>query len=109
MVADELNAAGLSKQQVLSKTIELAWDGDSIKEDLWRPVQKALLKKKSTTELKKTEDIDKVFEHLNRFLGEKLGVHVPFPFDPDKQKEKQYITSKETVAYPTEEAQEPVF
>lgn len=79
LVADELNASGQSKQKVLAKTVELNWDASSIKEDLWRPVQKAILKKHSTTELKKTEDIDKIWEHLNRFLGEKCGIHVPFP------------------------------
>lgn len=79
LVADELNASGQSKQKVLGKTIELNWDARSVKEDLWRPVQKALLKKHSTTELLKLEDIDKVYEHLNRFLGEKCEIHVPFP------------------------------
>jgi len=84
LVADELNASGQSKQKVLAKTVELNWDGSSVKEDLWRPVQKALLGKKSTTELSKQEDIDRVFEHLNRFLGEKCEIHVPFPSDPTK-------------------------
>lgn len=101
LVADELNAAGYSRQHVLSKTVDLDWDMSSVKEDLWRSVQKPLLGKNSTTELKKTEDITRVFEHLNRFLGEKLGIHVPFPFDPNKHEEKQYITSHEKINYPT--------
>jgi hypothetical protein len=59
-----------------------------VKELLWRPAQKAILRKKSTTELFKIEDIDKVWEHLNRHLGEKFGLHVPFPSDQKYQELK---------------------
>lgn len=34
--------------------------------------------KESTTELN-TSDIDKIYEVININLGEKTGVHVPFP------------------------------
>ena len=49
-----------------------------IKDYLWRPVQEIYLSKKSTTELN-TEDINTIWEILNRHLGEKFGIHVEFP------------------------------
>lgn len=74
-----MNSAGYSVQLVLAQKMDLDWTPQLCKELLWRPAQKAILKKKSTTELGKSEDIDKVFEHLNRHIGEKFGLHVPFP------------------------------
>ena len=42
-VAKELNEKGLTIQKVLSKyKVELDWTGDSFKENVWRPIQKAL-------------------------------------------------------------------
>ena len=79
LIADEFNNAGYSVQLILKQKIDLDWDADKVKELLWRPAQRALLGKKSTTELKKIEDIDIVWEHLNRHLGEKFGIHADFP------------------------------
>ena len=78
-VAKELNSAGYTVQLVLKEKMDLDWDMEKVKELLWRPAQVAILGKKSTTELSKLEDIDKVYDHLTRHLGEKLGIHVPFP------------------------------
>ncbi len=83
LLADEMNQAGYTVQLVLAQKMDLDWDKDKVKELLWRPAQQAILKKKSTTELSKIEDIDKVWEHLNRHIGEKFGLHVPFPSDQE--------------------------
>lgn len=79
-VADALNGAGLDIEQVLKNfTMELEWTKDSVKEILWRTAQKRLLQKHSTTELSKQQEIDKVYEAVNRFLA-KMGVDsVPWP------------------------------
>lgn len=79
LVSKALNEGGYSVQLVLKETIDIDWDTVRVKELLWRPVQKVVLNKSSTTELRKIEDIDKVWEYLNRYLGERFGVHVPFP------------------------------
>lgn len=78
-VADELNNAGYTVQLVLKEKIDLDWDLNKVKELLWRPAQVALVGKSSTTKLNKQEEITKIYEHLNRHLGEKFGVHVRFP------------------------------
>ena len=76
-VAQTLNDAGLDMRAVLKPNVEIPWNKDTVKEHLWRPIQKLQLQKKSTTELEK-RDIDKVYETMNRHLGYH-GVHIPFP------------------------------
>jgi len=79
LIAEALNLGGYTVQIVLKEKVELDWDSDKVKELLWRPAQQAILKKDSTTQLSKIEDIDNVYEHLNRHLSEKFGIHIPFP------------------------------
>lgn len=79
LVADELNSAGFTVQLVLKEKMDLDWQPSMVKELLWRTAQQALLGKSSTTELRKQEDIDRVYDHINRHLSEKFGLHVPFP------------------------------
>lgn len=78
LLADELNEAGLDMRKTLKPSVEIPWTGDSVKEYLWRPIQQAQLNKKSTTELT-TKEIDAVFDTINRHIGEKFGLFVPFP------------------------------
>jgi hypothetical protein len=78
LLADELNEAGLDMRKTLKPGVEIPWTGDSVKEYLWRPIQQAQLNKKSTTELT-TKEIDAVFDTINRHIGEKFGLFVPFP------------------------------
>lgn len=77
LVADTLNDAGLDMRAVLKPEVEIPWSKTSVKEYLWRPVQKIQLGKRSTTELT-TKDIDKIFDTINRHLANH-GVHQPFP------------------------------
>ena len=84
LLAEELNQAGYTVQLVLKEKMDLDWDKEKIKELLWRPAQHAILGKKSTTELSKQMDIDRVYDHLNRHISEKFGIHVGFPVDTEK-------------------------
>lgn len=79
LLAKELNGAGFTVQLVLKEKIDLDWTPSMVKELLWRTAQKALTSKDSTTELNKQEEITLIYEHLNRHISEKFGVHVPFP------------------------------
>jgi regulator of replication initiation timing len=79
MVAQELNDAGYTVQLVLKEKIDLDWDTHKVKELLWKPAQQAIVRKQSTTDLDKVKDIDLVYDHINRHLGEKFGISVPFP------------------------------
>ena len=77
-LADELNDRGLSVQETLKPDVSIDWNERLVKELLFRPVQQALLGKKSTTELT-TKEIDEVFDIINRHLGEKFGISIEFP------------------------------
>ena len=96
-VAEELNASGQPVQLVLQKTIDLDWDKYSVKNLLWRNIQRALVRKESTTQLKKHEEINKIYEHLNRFLGEKCGIHVPWPAKCNKCKHIDCVCNEEKI------------
>ena len=78
LLSDTLNEAGLGMKKVLKPEIEIDWTAELVKEYLWRPVMKAQLGKKSTTELTTTE-IDKILETITRHLGEKFGIEQDFP------------------------------
>ncbi len=78
LVSEALNDAGLDVRHTLREEIEIPWNKDLAKEHLWRPVQKAVLGKESTTEPERSE-YTQVYDVLNRHLGEKLGIHVPWP------------------------------
>jgi len=76
-LAEALNESGFD----IKKTIraDIPWNPQSVKELIWRPIQKLVLNKKSTTELKKQEDIDKVYDVVNRAISDRCKIHVPFP------------------------------
>ena len=77
-LADELTKAGLDMKKTLKPEIDIRWTPENIKEYMWRPIQVALLNKKSTTELT-TREIDQVFDIICKHLGEKFGITIEFP------------------------------
>lgn len=77
-LAEALNDAGYDMKKTIRQEIDIYWTPYNIKEFLWRPVQNALYGKKSTTQLT-TAEIDKVFELVNKTIGERTGVHIDWP------------------------------
>lgn len=75
-LSDALNDAGKDMKHVIKTDIQ--WTPYSVKENLWRPLQKARTGKESTKEVD-SKEIDSIYEELNRIIGERTGVHVPFP------------------------------
>jgi hypothetical protein len=86
-VADTLNEAGLDMRKTLKPEVSIDWTPHTVKEYLWRPVQKVQLGKTSTTELN-SDEITKVWETINCFLGENHGVHTQFPSIEDLMREQ---------------------
>jgi len=58
--------------------VDIDWSMTTVKELIWRPIQKARLDKDSTTNLTRS-DIDVVYDTVNRFLASRFGIAVPFP------------------------------
>jgi hypothetical protein len=71
-LAASLNDAGLDMRTVLKPEVNIPWTPETVKENLWRPVQVALLNKKSTTELE-TGEVSKVEDVLMRHLVKEFG------------------------------------
>lgn len=80
MVAVQLNNSGLYINKLIKENkykADIDWSGNLVKEQLWKPIQNAILDKKSTTQLEKAE-VDRVYNTLNRYLSG-IGISVPFP------------------------------
>lgn len=84
MKADQCRDAGVGPKMAFANTIELEMTPEIMKE-IWRAVQKAMYRKKSTTELAKHMEIDDITEHLNRFFADKFNLPgIEFPFDAER-------------------------
>lgn len=83
MLAAELNGAGLDMKAVLKPTVDIPWSKDTVKEYLIKPVMKAQVLKEHTADLDRAE-LTELVETLNRHLGEKFSIHVPFPTHENK-------------------------
>lgn len=75
-ISKELNNRNLSVVNVLKPDVE--WTMLNVKELIWKPILKAMKHKDSTTKMEKTEITD-VYEVINKLMGEKFGIFVPFP------------------------------
>lgn len=78
MLADALNNAGLDQRKTLKPNVEIPWNEGAIKELIWRPIQLAVVSKESSAELT-TVEVQEVYEVLNRHLGDRFGISVPWP------------------------------
>lgn len=84
LLSDVLNSAGLDQRVVLKETADIPWNEQSIKNSLWKPLEKAMFDHDSTTEAN-TKDYSQVHEVLVRHLQGKFGVTLPSW--PDKNRE----------------------
>jgi hypothetical protein len=78
LLSDALNEAGYDMKKTLKESAEIPWTAEAVKLNIWKPVQDAMLDKKSTTELETTE-VDEIYKVVDRHLSQKTGVHVEFP------------------------------
>lgn len=79
LLAVALNDSGYEMKKVLLENeIEIPWSPSTVKECLWKPVQKIMTDKISTAE-QSTVDVNEVYNVLDRHLSSKFGVHVEFP------------------------------
>lgn len=80
-VAEALDREGHTVQDVTKaiKKAEVRVTPEIVKEVIWKPLQEVMYGTKSTTELS-TIQVDKVYEILNKWLGDNFnGINVPFP------------------------------
>lgn len=75
-LAEVLNDAGYDMRRTLKHDAEIPWTPENAKLFLWKPIQKALTQKTSTTEIS-TAEPTQIHDVLCRHLGSKLGVVCP--------------------------------
>ena len=80
LLATELNLKGFDMRAIIRDDVLIDWTSISAKEYLWRPIQKTMFQKKSTTQLT-TADINEIYDNLNRVIIERTKgeVQIPFP------------------------------
>lgn len=78
LLAVALNDAGLDMRKVLKEGVDIPWNKDAVKEHLWRPIQKVITGKASTTELT-TAEPSEIYNVLSRHISYKFGINIPWP------------------------------
>lgn len=79
LLAKALNAAGYSFIiEINGKRSEVDWSMHSVKEYMWRPIQKVIANKKSSAKCS-TKDYPEIYENLNRLTANRFGVSVEWP------------------------------
>lgn len=76
--ADTLTEHGFDMKKTLKTDIDIMWNEERFKTDAWLPVMKAVCGKEHTSDLE-SHEIDKIFEVLNKAIGEKTKVFMDFP------------------------------
>lgn len=79
-VAYHLAGHGVTLRSLVGsmKNAEIELGREAIKYLMWQPIQEALFKTTSLSQLK-ADQVSRIYDHINRFLVEQHGIHVPFP------------------------------
>jgi len=81
-LAQELNDKHFDMRTLIREEVELSWTPYNVKEFLWKPFQKLLTGKRTTTKLNRAEEINLIYDNLNRALIDRTKGQVqvpPFP------------------------------
>jgi hypothetical protein len=103
-IADACNEKGIAFYQLVKDPMEIPCTPENIKM-LWKRLQEFMFGKKSTTELKKTGEIDELYAKFSKIISDKTKGEVlipPFPHNKDKVKEEREL--RQSIEYPTEES-----
>jgi len=78
-VAVAANQEGITFTEFIRRRprLEMPWTAERVK-DVWKTAQFLMYGTKSTADLT-TEQVTKVYDVVNKALGEIIGIHVPFP------------------------------
>lgn len=78
MLSDELNDAGYDARTFFKEGISVPFTAEIVKDNLWRPIQKAVLGVESTTDPKRLE-YGQVYDVLNSYLINEKNIFVQWP------------------------------
>jgi hypothetical protein len=78
LLGEGLNEAGLDQRKVLKPGFPIPWTSPSTKENLFKPIMRAMFDIDSTRKLAPVQ-VSQVYDVLNRRFSEKYGISIPFP------------------------------
>lgn len=80
MLAQELNDGGYDLRRFfqLRPKLEIPWNCELVKENLWKPIQEVMINKTSTADAN-TSEYTQVYETLNRFTAQEFGISILWP------------------------------
>lgn len=81
-VSSQLNEQGHDVKAVLKHKPEIPWNREAVKNYLWKPILATQTGNDSTSKANKIDYIT-VYEILNKYLGENLGIHIPWPVNEE--------------------------
>jgi len=92
-LAETLNDKGFYMNKVLKGSTDVIWTPLLVKEIMWKPLQKAMFGKKSTTALLKMGQIDKIYDVINKVVSERTDgeVYIPFPSIEEVMSKEQNV------------------
>jgi len=90
-IAEELNSKHFDMRAIIRQDIEIEWTGYTIKEYLFKPLLRAKFGKKTTTKIT-TNEINDIFDIINKTIAERTGGEVEVPNFPsiDNLREVDY-------------------
>jgi|SRR5210317_1888769 len=74
-LAQQLNDSHIQPQHFFKTGFNILWTMDMVKENIFKPIMKAITKNGKTSKASK-KDIIETYEVINRELGERWGIHV---------------------------------
>lgn len=77
-LADEMCKIGLDMRTFLKEGVEIPATKQIVHDHIVKPLVKAMFGKNSTTELE-VHEVTQLYDVINKHLGEKTGIVVPFP------------------------------
>lgn len=80
-ISDECIAKGIDMRHIVKDNVPIQCTPENIKW-LWKLLQKALFGTKSTADLKKTGEIEVVYDNFNKILVERTNGEVSLPDFP---------------------------
>ena len=87
IMAGKLSGSGKDIMTTMKQDACIPWTQPLFKALVWHPIQLAMFNIKSTTQLS-TSQVSKVYEVINRHMGENHGVSMNFPnYDGRKYKD----------------------
>lgn len=82
LLAEAMDAAGYDMREVIKVPIHPT--PSNVKEEMIRPVMRALWPEITSTADLSTSQLGELYETMNRFTSERLGIHVDFPHEGEQ-------------------------